>query len=579
MKMGRRFAHILLLMTAVAAGGAVRADQPGIRPIPTRIDVAVGTPAVIPVELTGRPKPQLRMEDGRHVEAGLYWISRSAGLAGESATWLAPAGLWTATAIDQIDARPPGDGFWVLVAQIPGDAIDQGVWINGTHTRLRWLPDPGLLLREVVELSASAELPWTVPIDESRLASASLLQLAEPARQDPFRRWRYRLMTTGLEPDAEPYRPGLEGLIEPENSFDDPVVEALARQIEARWRVALAWLWGEDPALAERLKRRLVRTIDLGDGVVAPAWPTDELQIQRLLEDLLEPDLPGERRRARVSNFLIAQPQATAWVADDRGRIDAISGTPLSTLGAANLSEIATLCWAATDGHAQNPALTPLQPGVVEMLIVPAPPEARSRARSVEVHVGEWSLSALVHGSPIESGPPGVSIGPLLHDWVVDAWTNSNERWRSRADPAWSTAAILQREPDPESPASERWVIVLECRRPADADVSTNGVVRIWLGPYGQSRAVLRVTSDGLVGDEQSGQTLGARAQVIASEDRWVVSIPVPARAIEDNDELLIGVTRIDGYGRRTAWPRRMFPWQTEPGRVGVDLTTWDPLD
>jgi len=579
MKMGVRVAHILLVMVAATAGGAVRADEPLLRPIPSRIDVAVGTPAVIPVEVVGRPTPTLRMEDGRHVESGVFWITRSPGAVGEAATWLSPAGVWTAARADQIKDEPTGDGFWVLVAQLPPDAIGQGVWINGTHTRLRWLPDPALLLREVVEKSASAEQPWSLPIDGSRLESASLLQLSEPARRDPFGRWRYRLMSTGLEPDAEPYLPGLEGLVEPEGSFDDPVIEALARQTEAWWRVGLAWLWGEDPALAERLKRRLVRTVDLGDGMIVPAWPTDKLQIDRLLEDLLDPDLPEDRRRLRVENFLVVQPRATAWIDDDRGRTDTVSDAPLSTLGVANLSEIAALCWATADGSAQSPELSPLQPGTAQTLMVRAPRAVSSLPRSVSVHAGDWFLLLPVHSSPLGVGPPGMPIGPLLHDWVIDAWTSGNERRRSRPDPVWSTAALLQREPDPEDRTRQRWVIVLECRRPIEAAPTTTEIVRIWLGPYGHPRAVLRVTSDGRIADELLGQTLGAQAGVIASGDRWVVSIPVPARAIDDTGELLIGITRTDGFGRRTAWPRRMFPWQTEPGRVGVDLSTWDPLD
>jgi len=128
-------------------------------------------------------------------------------------------------------------------------------------------------------------------------------------------------------------------------------------------------------------------------------------------------------------------------------------------------------------------------------------------------------------------------------------------------------------------PGGHRWVIVLECGRPGDAGSHTNESVRIWLGPYEHPLAVLRMTSDGVVADELSGRTLDLSTGLIVGDDRWVVAVPVPPRAISDKGELLIGVTRTDGFGRRTAWPRRMFPWQNEPGRVGVDLSSWDPLE
>jgi hypothetical protein len=34
-------------------------------------------------------------------------------------------------------------------------------------------------------------------------------------------------------------------------------------------------------------------------------------------------------------------------------------------------------------------------------------------------------------------------------------------------------------------------------------------------------------------------------------------------------------VVRVDGRGRRSAWPRPMLPWQDEPGRAALDTRAW----
>jgi len=54
------------------------------------------------------------------------------------------------------------------------------------------------------------------------------------------------------------------------------------------------------------------------------------------------------------------------------------------------------------------------------------------------------------------------------------------------------------------------------------------------------------------------------------------VMLPLPPDAIEPGGRLRVGLTRTDATGRRTAWPRRLLPWDSEPGRLAVDLNAWD---
>lgn len=558
----------VVLLPACGRGRRVadRGTAPRARPTEARIDAILGRTLVIPVTLEGainpaRPIP-VRVDDGRRLNAELFWISvRDDGK--PTWDWLAPAGRWAATPATA-SSRPSPIGFWALVMDLPFNAVGQGLWIGQDRYPLNWLPDPSLI-REREDGG-----PWRPPLGDS--LPQRLLTLAAAEARSPVRRWRSLLLTQGLrppKPEAEDYAA---------SRFDDSVLEALARQTEARWRIALALLWSADADLAERVKRRLAGAADFGQGVVAPAWPTSSEDLGSLLADLLTPRLEPERRAERAAAWLETLPDGAAWVIDDAGLRDAPSGRSIATLGLANLTERTTLGWVTTAHDAHSPELASLASQEAKSFAAIAPPPVEAGTRPVvpvTLNVGRWSTVRQVAMDRLPAAPPGLRIPALVGDWTMSAWLAGEPDTIMLGEPEWATAGLLHRAAD----GSDQWWLYLECRRPPGE--RGRETVRVWLGPTGRPSAVLRISSDGAAVDERAiDQGLGQRAavQVAAHEGKWLASIPIPPHCVEPDGTLRIAVERTDARGRRSAWPRPMLPWQPEPGRITADLGAWASL-
>ena len=79
------------------------------------------------------------------------------------------------------------------------------------------------------------------------------------------------------------------------------------------------------------------------------------------------------------------------------------------------------------------------------------------------------------------------------------------------------------------------------------------------------------MTREGLIDEELvPGRAGEFGGRVSRSESGWAFVIDLP-----DVERLQIGIEHRSATGHRTAWPRAMFPWQPEPGRIGLDLTKW----
>jgi hypothetical protein len=138
--------------------------------------------------------------------------------------------------------------------------------------------------------------------------------------------------------------------------------------------------------------------------------------------------------------------------------------------------------------------------------------------------------------------------------------------------PEWATAGLLYRAAD----QGDQWSLYLECRQPPGQTKAET--VRVWLGAFGATRSILRVSSDGKASDDLApGRGLDAAAApvIVRHDDKWILRIPIPPSRIEADRTVRIAVERTDSRGRRSTWPRPMLPWQAEPGRVWVDLGAW----
>lgn len=535
------------------------------RPTEPRLDAILGKTLVIPVTLEGAVNParpiHVRLDDGRVLPAKLYWISVRPVPGEDPWGWVVPPGLWTATPA-QAATRPSAAGSWSLVIDLPYTAVGQGLWIGSDRYPLNWLPDPSLVR------SGEGGEPWTAPLGAD--VPPSLLAMAVSEAQSPVRRWRYLLLSRGLKPPP-PDSDESAGL----PALSDPVLEALARQTEARWRIAIALLWGADAEVAGRVKRRLAAGLDFGNGNVAPAWASGEVELGALQSDLLSPRLDASQRSERAKAWLDSLPPAAGWVIDDAGLRDAVSGRAISTCGIANLTERTTLGWGVPVGEAAAPDLTTLEPSAAREIAVIVPPPERGAVRlttPITLHAGRWSSVRPVAADRLPAAPPGLKIGTLVGDWRMDALVAGAPDAEMTGDPAWATAGLVYRAAD----EGDQWSLYLECRQPPGQ--SKPETVRVWLGAFGSTRSILKVSSEGAASDELApGRSLDSAAApvIVHHDDKWILRIPIPATRIEPDHTIRIAVERTDARGRRSAWPRPMLPWQAEPGRAWVDLGAW----
>jgi hypothetical protein len=557
-------------------------QEPWLVPVEPRVDVVAGSTLVMPVRLAGSPparSPELVVGDGRRLGARLHWIGVEPGSdGGVSSRWLEPPGRWGAVPAAR-GMRPSGAGAWVVVADIPADAAGDRLSLGGQRINAAWI-DP----------FEGPEAAWASPVAEPVRSLTYLQWLLEPEALSPVRRWRHRLVFGELG-DGEGPPAGSEGGRSgvAAGTFADPVIEALAIQTQRRWMAGLATLHGENPELARRLRERLTRLVDFGSAH-APAWPQAGPDMDALLLDLLNPHLTAERRADRVQSWLGELPQGVAWIVDDAGVRDAGRGRDLATIGVANLDAAAVLAWAEVPGHSGPSDIHRLDPGGFAQLIArgPAPGgeehEGGWMSGLVEVRVGreEYMLDVAAGATPVS--PPGLRIGPLLLDWSLPLWLGGGAP-AGVAVPISSpggTGALLHRvrlsDPArPEAPQGPRWALYVQC-----AGVEGEGDhVRVWLGPYGTPSAVLRIGPDGRVRDDvvRGGRPERTwRVEVAREADRWSCQVLIPPEAIEPDGTLRIGIQRVDGSGRRSAWPRPMLPWQVEPARLAVDTGAWGSI-
>ncbi|MEL7472210.1 MAG: hypothetical protein AAGK04_02750 [Planctomycetota bacterium] len=560
----------------------IRAAEPIVWAMP-------GVRLVTPVESAdGRRLPKrvrVRAADGttvegliRRVDVEFAGTSTPRSLAGG---WLPEPGIWST---EPADTNVVGAALsqFVLVVDLPPEARGGPVWVDRNRFDLRWLPPVG------DERSPALASPLGAEGRRSRV----LAELARAERRSPLRRWRYRLSVGRLAaaPTGPPER-ATAGVARAGGRFDDPVIEAIARQREAWWRRALADLHAVDSALASELRGRLAATVRLpatprlspvgfAEDTIVPVWPTDQADLDALLTDLLDRDLPVGDRRSRTRAWLGAQPVGMGWIVADAATatIDAAGERPVARVILANLSGRSAFGSALATGEDAPPQLEAPPPNEARVLDVPLP-DAAERLRGgvgVRLQVGDWR-STRAAALPTTAAPPGWRLAGFHRDWTLDACLRGEIRSLAPAAGR-ETAALVYRDTD--TPFSEDprdgWWLYVECqRRPRDDEDER---VRVWFGPMGLELGAIEVRADGRVGRPDGAKSITAwdasRVRVEQRDSQWTATIPIPPVLIGDDGTLFLGVERI-GAGERQAWPRPMLPWQTEPGRAAGDLSRW----
>lgn len=579
----RRLAGILVLLLAASSAGPASAQPTPatslvVDPIEPRIDVVAGATLVAPVRVVGDATKfetlSARLDDGRRLTALLRCVSVSLDPAAP-ATWLPPPGVW------KVGRSAPGDGAgatWVLVMQLPPDAAGQSVWVGSSKLPLNWLPSPAALVR------AGGSFDWPAPLDASKL-TPELRDLLTPEAESPVRRWRYRLVTTGLDPRREAEVRLTLGVPE----FPDPVLEALARQGESRWSVAIAWLWRDRPGLAQRVAERLARLVDFGDGHRAPAWPIDQAELDSLAADLVDPELSTPGRIARAETWLRAQEPLVAWITDDAGLSAPDPGDDslthsVTTASIANLSDRAVTVAYGESGA--RPELSPVEPGEVRTLSAAMgatsaeTPRTSDSSTAFVLSSGPWSVSLSPLWSRVPVGPPGRTMAGFRPDFTLRTWRSPSSPFDG--PPPAETRAMLTKGPATLN-GEITWNVLIECRRASRADDPARDRVELWIGPHGHPRLVIQLTAMGEATLIQGERPEEVRSSVdgvrfVKEESRWVAMVPLDAACIEPESVVRLGLVRIDARGVRASWPRAMLPWQLEPSRVVFSLREWGGL-
>jgi len=584
-------------------------------PLP-RLDVAFGTPAIIPFASlpggTGTPPASALLDDTTRVDVAWRWcVPRVLG-AGDAATrdgaalqaagWMGPIVRWSVRGSSAEAGTAPdlAPGFWLAAIALPPGSEARTLAIAGRRYRIRALESPSR------RMSPPTAGHW--PTSPLRGGDAMLAAAAA----NPTARWWSRLMADGLRPrvlarahvgdhDAGPdLDPDLDLDLD---RFDDPLLEAWAAQQEEQWRWALDALASADRPLALRLVAALTRAPRL-DGVRAPLAPYADPGVDALKSALLDPSRHPRDRIAAAQAWLDTQPDALAWIIDDAGPgTTRDEATPRARVLAmlVNLGPAAAIAWLG-DAQDQSPAqasqsLLSIEPqSSVAASVTTDAPETRSLPPSaptpiarLAAHIGDAIVPLSAFTSAIAVRPPGFEIPALVADWTAAAILASATDGSPRVNT--DARGVLERD------ENDRWVLRL---RVLD-DPAAEQTVRLWLGPKTADQtpaAEVRlrpggleplVAADGPTGVSTGGSTGGAH--VLASRapssdpdastsgpgDAWIIRFTLPRSAIDADDVARLGLELVTREGR-FAWPRPMLPWQMEPGRLAVDLGAWDQV-
>lgn len=572
------FGMLACAVSSSCGGGEKVAEPQRVRPpLPQieRLDVAWSSTIVVPLHFFDTDKAaaagrfaHVRLDDGRAVEVVVRTLVTAPGTLQAvpptaRAGWMPPVGRWSTREVKASERQEATDeataGFAVF--SVPSGAMGQGVWIGGRRVSPNWLASS----RTIADRDPT--MPWGSPLDERSRRSPGVVAAATDEAGNPFRRWRSRLALGTLLPRQEADEHPREA-----DRFEDAALEVIAEQVEERWRVALGLLWADDKAVCQRVRRRLTLAAEVA-GAIVPVWPVRQASLDDLLTQLLAPGLhKGERGRA-AEQWLAFQPACAAWIASDAASVDARARLPVAEIEAVNLTDAARfvrLVAENSDLGADGGELSRVEPlRTIRLPLAPLPEYGVMPTRKARLQVGEWTTTIMVQGGLARAEPPGVLLGPMEPDRTLASLEPAASDESGGARPpaavsliraAWATA--LGRK------INEGWMLHVEFAG-LSPELAAGAVgtptLRVWTAASGRSRPTITIPTKDAGGPPSD------------IERGWAVEVPIVFDATADG-VLLIGMDFTDAIGRHYAWPRPMFPWQAEPSRVAIDLSTWDGI-
>jgi hypothetical protein len=566
-----------------------------IEPVESRIDAYPGMTLILPVRLSesmqgGSAQEQdlgVTLDDGTPLVSALRWITVRGGSPGEDvkagsvASWLPPPGVWSTHTTPPTN---PAMAMTVLAIQLPENVQGRALIIGPRRLTLNWLTPPGSLGTQLLSTLLS-------PIPATIRSSPSLIEYTRSERLSPVRRWRYRLLMTGLNPAELPPRVAGEPI-----AFVDPVLEALAAQTEARWTTAITTLAKVDQELAKEVAGRLCAVAQVNPFTVVPVWPIDQSDLDALLGDLLNPETGPLTRAYSAEQWLKRHDPALAWIIDPSAERDGSSQQPVVTLEIVNRASrpiLASSVWldAAERELGPRPELVPIAPWNAKDTRLTLLPDAIRRDRTTQgadmqsadlaIDAGTFQMRRTIGLDRLFPRPPRITLGPLSPDVTLVQFLAGSAG--APVDLAWNTTAALYRGvPDDlrqaQSPGGASWILYVESRRPANAELGVTDAIRVHAGPRTSPAMILRVDESGAIDreDARGADGFSAAVRIIREPTRWIAIITLPESTIEEGQTLRLGIERTDARGVHSAWPLPSLPWQESPARALFELSSWD---
>lgn len=572
---------------------AARADAQNIKPMNDRVDAIVAHPLVLPI-LVESPKSiddhlRVRLDDGRDVQSRAFYIWASTATTDHG--WTKSTPIWNLIDPDQYIKSPPTTaGTWIAMIDLPIDAVGQGIWIDKVRYEPNWLPSPARVILETS--SRASDGFWNPALSESDHQSPLVLDAISNLRADPFNHWRASLMTEGFMPDANTGTNPVKSdrdliaihteLLQTDSSL---AMDQIADHFAARWQIILGRLWLIDPAVANQLKHQLTRTAWSG-GTLVPLWTDDTTELTALAHDLLSPFVNDELRVERVAAWLGSQPNSMSWIIDDSGHPSRNPVGLAPSIGLLGLKphsnneppQLARIQTQGTEPQVQLlPAATMTQITIQTPATISTNYAQTREPREIYTKIGHRRATLKAIGDIPLAAPPGVLVGPLLSDWTLQAFNSRISGLGALPDLDKRVAGLLHRTSDIlESDPRAGWRLYLECAIDPTANPEADTTVQIWVGPMGSTRASWTISrSLGLIETRSDPDINPDPALTTFTDgDRWIITLDIPQAAISDDGFLLIGLERTDA-DLHSSWPRRMMPWQAEPGRFTIDITGW----
>lgn len=529
---------------ALLLAAPARADRAGgLRPAADEVVVAPGGAIFLPL---GAERPGDRwparvdawLADGTRISGHVAWVSR--GAARRSFAERAVPLTIRPIRDDDDTADPQRPGVPYLVAALPAEAVPGPVRLLGEEVQLRW---------------HSARRPYSsFPLpapDAPRLEVSRGDDRPDP--DDPFEHWRWVLLGDRLDRRA----PALERF--------DPISALVAQHHADLWRIALARIAEESPAIAATCRDLLTATARDGDRPFA-AWTTDPAALARLLDLGLDATQHPTTIAREALAWCDAREPLLLWADQETGPqvvIWAVNRTPQPIIARWRWLEEETI-----------PVAVELAPGRLDRIIVDRPAEragdvARGSAptRTLRLETDRRRIDLAVAAPVVPARPPACAMPPFRPTLILAEIEAGRQ---AAVDPTRATSMQIRL-------AGDAWEVFFECRRPAAAQGSGESITLL-VGPrnaLGRSIVVPEIGDPVVRGDDRT-PTVHRRSW----EDRWYARIVLPLSWLApDPDSLAVpfGALRRHGDGDAVeTTPTAALPWRPDPGRVAVDLYAWE---